>query len=315
MRSWPEALRRSEGLGPTLVFAGLFLLVVMLKGGHFSLFDLRTLCINALPLVLVGLGQYFIILTRGIDLSLGPVMSVAGTVAAVLFPYGAVPALLLAGASGLVAGACNGALVTAFDLPPVIVTLATMSIWDGVALVILPNPGGNIPPGLQMALTDSDLLVPVPLILVLLCAAVTFWVMRTPFGLHLRAIGGEEAAAATSGVRTGRTKLAAYALGGLLAAFGGIYLTVSTSAGSPTIGDSFILTSIAAVVLGGVPLIGGRGSPWGVLMGALILTIVGSLLYFANLSSFYQSLINGVILIAVVGIGTARSWLWGVLAR
>lgn len=315
MRWWLDALRRSEGLGPTLVFSALFAFVVVLKGGHFSLFDLRTLCVNALPLILVGLGQYLIILTRGIDLSLGPIMSVAGTLAAVIFPYGSVPALLAGIISGLIAGCFNGVLVVAFDLPPVIVTLATMSIWDGVALVVLPNPGGSIPLGLQTALTNANLLLPVPLILVLLCAAATAWLMRTPFGLHLRAIGGEETAAATSGVLTGRTKLAAYALGGLFAALGGIYLTISTSAGSPTIGDSFILTSIAAVVLGGVPLIGGRGSSWGVLMGALILTIVGSLLYFANLSSFYQSLINGLILIAVVGIGTVRAWLWEALLR
>jgi ribose/xylose/arabinose/galactoside ABC-type transport system permease subunit len=102
----------------------------------------------------------------------------------------------------------------------------------------------------------------------------------------------------------------AYVLGGGLAACAGIYLTVATSSGSPTIGNDYILTSIAAVVVGGVALSGGVGTPLGVVMGALILTIVGSLLYFADVSSFYQSIINGGLLLAVVGAGAARQWLW-----
>ena len=109
--------------------------------------------------------------------------------------------------------------------------------------------------------------------------------------------------------RIASVKLGAYVIGGLLAALGGMYLAVATSSGSPTVGDSYILTSIAAVVIGGVPLSGGRGSALGVVMGALILTITGSLLYFADVSSFYQSIIDGLILLAVVGSGSARIWL------
>ena len=100
-------------------------------------------------------------------------------------------------------------------------------------------------------------------------------------------------------------------MGGLFAALGGMYLATATSSGSPTSGDGFILTSIAAVVIGGVPLTGGRGSALGVVMGALILTITGSLLYFAGVSSFYQSVIDGLILLAVVGSAAARRWIRG----
>jgi ribose/xylose/arabinose/galactoside ABC-type transport system permease subunit len=117
-----------------------------------------------------------------------------------------------------------------------------------------------------------------------------------------------------SGVRVENVKVVAYVLAGLLAALGGMYLTTVTASGSPTAGDSYILTSIAAVVIGGVPLSGGRGTALGVAMGALILTITGSLLYFADISSFYQSVIDGLILLAVVGSGATRDWLRSIAA-
>jgi len=138
------------------------------------------------------------------------------------------------------------------------------------------------------------------------------WLLSTRYGLHLRAVGGDEQAARMSGVRITNVKFVAYALAGVLAALGGMYLGVATLSGSPTTGDSYILTSIAAVVIGGVPLSGGRGTALGVVSGALILTITGSLLYFANISSFYQSVIDGVILLAVVGSSATRDWLRGI---
>jgi ribose transport system permease protein len=303
-------VRNAEVTGPTAMFLCLLLVVIIFKGGRYSLFDAETLAANVLPLALVGLGQYFVILVRGIDLSLGPIMSVSSVLAAVLFPLGLAPALAAAVASGVAAGAGNGLLVTRLKLSPIIATLATMSIWEGVSLVVLPTPGGTIPPGLQAALTTDSLIVPTPILLLILVTLFGGWVTSTRFGLHLRAIGGDESAAAASGVSVGGRQFGAYVLAGLLAALGGLYSAVATSAGSPVIGDGYILSSIAAVVLGGVPLVGGRGSAIGVVMGALTLSIIGSLLYFANLSDFYQSLINGVILIVVVGVAAVRGRVW-----
>jgi ribose transport system permease protein len=309
-----EAIRDAEATGPTAMFLCLLLVVVILKGGHYSTFDAETLAANVLPLALVALGQYFVILVRGIDLSLGPIMSVSSTIAAVLFPLGVAPALVVGIASGLAAGTVNGWLVTRLKLSPIIVTLATMSIWDGVSLVVLPTPGGTIPPALQAALTSSSPILPMPILLLILVTLFGAWIMATRFGLHLRAIGGDGPAAEASGVAVGSRQFGAYVVAGLLAAMGGLYSAIATSAGSPIIGDGYILPSIAAVVLGGVPLTGGRGSPIGVVMGALTLSIIGSLLYFANLSDFYQSLINGVILIVVVGMAAARDLVWKAVA-
>lgn len=299
-------------LWPMLVFAALLALLIVLKG-RFTAFDLRSTVVNTLPLALIALGQFVIILTRGIDLSLGPVASVSGALMALYVTDDPALGLALPVIVGLASGALNGGLVVGLGLPPIIVTLATMSIWQGVALVLLPDPGGSVP-GLYQGMLIGGFASPlVGIVSLAVWLCVMIWVLSTRFGLGLRAIGGDETAAAMSGVRVRRTKIIAYMLGGLLAAMSGIYMATAMASGSPTAGDGFILTSIAAVVVGGVPLIGGRGSPLAVVMGAFILTITASLLYFADISSFYQSLIDGAILLAVVGSSGARDFVRGLV--
>jgi len=297
-----------------LVFAVLFVLLILLKG-RFTAFDLRSLCVAALPLALIALGQYLIILTRGIDLSLGPVASVAGALMAIHVAGNPALGVLLPLAAGLFAGLLNGALIVGIGLPPIIVTLATMSIWQGMALMVLPDPGGSVPSFYQDVLIGGFSSPYIGLAALLAWGGIVTWILSTRFGLSLRAIGGDELAAGMSGIRVKSTKIAAYVLGGLLAAIGGMYMAISMSSGSPTVGDGYILTSIAAVVVGGVPLTGGRGSPLAVVMGALILTITASLLYFAEVSSFYQSLIDGCILLLVVGSPGARGFIQGLVRR
>lgn len=307
MRAWRSDPLRLGDNWPVLVFAALFALDVALKG-RFSAFDLRTLCVNVLPLSLIALAQFFVVLTRGIDLSLGPIASVASSCAALLLTDNMAVGFLVPLAVGAAAGLLNGVLVVGFALPPIIVTLATMSLWQGVALLVLPQPGGEIPEMLPEILSGSYIL-PIALWLIIVVLGFGAWVMSTRFGLHLRAIGDDPLAARLSGIRVRRVGLLAYTLAGVIAAISGLVLAIATSSGSPIIGDDYILVSIATVVLGGVPLVGGRGSVLGVIMGALILTIIGSLLYFAEISSFYQSTINGVILLAVVASQTTRLWL------
>lgn len=299
---------------PVLVFLGLLVLLIVLKG-RFTLFDQRSMIVNTLPLALIALGQFLIILTRGIDLSLGPVASVSGALMAIYVTDNPAAGIALPIAVGLVAGALNGGLIVGLGLPPIIVTLATMSIWQGVALVLLPDPGGAVPGFYQSALIGGFSSPVIGLVSLVFWVGLTVWILSTRFGLSLRAVGGDESAASMSGVRVKGTKIAAYMLGGLLAAVSGMYLATAMASGSPTSGDGFILTSIAAVVVGGVPLIGGRGNPVSVVMGAFILTITASLLYFADISSFYQSLIDGLILLAVVGSSGGREFISGLVRR
>lgn len=311
------ATRRFPRIGDQwslLIFLVLLATLITLKG-RFTAFDLRSLCVAALPLALIAFGQFLIILTRGIDLSLGPIASVAGAVMALTISDNPVLGLLLPLAVGLAAGFANGALVVGIGLPPIIVTLATMSIWQGIALILLPDPGGSVPAAYQEALIGGFSSPAIGLATLLLWTAVVTYLLRTRFGLSLRAIGGDEQAAGMSGVNVRATKMAAYVLGGMLAGIGGMYMAISMSSGSPTVGDGYILTSIAAVVVGGVPLTGGRGSALAVTMGALILTISASLLYFAEVSSFYQSLIDGCILLMVAGSAGARGYLRSLVQR
>jgi len=299
-------------LWPVVAFATLLVLLILLKG-RFTAFDVRSLCVAALPLALLALGQFLVILTRGIDLSLGPIASVAGALMAIHVTDDPFLGLALPLAAGLSAGFLNGILVAGIGLPPIIVTLATMSVWQGIALMILPDPGGSIPAGYQTALIGGFSTPWIGLFSLLGWGAIFGWVMSTPFGLDLRAIGGDESAARMSGVRVRFVKIAAYTLAGAAAAVAGIYMAVSMSSGSPTVGDGYILTSITAVVIGGIPLAGGRGAPLAVVMGALILTIAASLLYFAGVSSFYQSVIDGLILLLVVGSAGGRHFIRGLV--
>jgi ribose transport system permease protein len=298
---------------PVLVFVALLAILIVLKG-RFNAFDARSLTVNALPLALIAMGQFLVVLTRGVDLSLGPVASVAGAVMALTVTDHPLLGGLAPIAIGAAAGLVNGLFVARLAMPPIIVTLATMSVWQGVALIVLPDPGGSVPAAWGEIVSggfSSPTMGIVGLLVVIIAGT---WLLSSRFGLHLRAIGGDEAAARMSGVRAANVKLIAYTLAGVLAAFGGMYLSISTASGSPTVGDGFILSSIAAVVIGGVPLSGGRGTALGVAMGALILTITGSLLYFADVSSFYQSVIDGAILLAVVGSGATRDWIRSIAA-
>ncbi len=292
---------------PVLVFVGLLAILIVLKG-RFNGFDMRALSVNALPLVLLALAEFMVILTRGIDLSLGPVASVSGALMATFVTDNPLLGIALPLLAGLAAGLLNGVLVVGLGLPPIIVTLATMSIWQGIALVVLPNPGGTVPGGFQDMLMGGFSSPTIGLLTLIVWTLLVSWLLSARFGLSLRAVGSDEQAAAMSGVRVARTKIGAYAVAGVLAAIGGMYLAVAMSSGSPVVGDGYILTAITAVVIGGVPLVGGRGSALAVVMGALILTIINSLLYFAQVSSFYQSLISGLILLVVVGTAGGRDY-------
>ncbi len=298
---------------PVLVFVALLAILIILKG-RFTGFDARSLTVNALPLAFLALGQFLVVLTRGVDLSLGPIASVAGAVMALTVTAHPVLGVLGPLAIGAIAGLVNGLFVARLSMLPIIVTLATMSVWQGVALIVLPDPGGSVPPEWQAAIAGGFSSPTMGIVGQLAIIIGGTWLLSSRFGLHLRAIGGDESAARMSGVRVQNVKVAAYVLAGVLASLGGMYLAIASSSGSPTVGDGFILTSIAAVVIGGVPLSGGRGTALGVAMGALILTITGSLLYFADVSSFYQSVIDGAILLAVVGSGATRDWIRSIAA-
>ena len=277
-------------------------------------FEWTTLINNSLPLVFVAVGQTVVVLTRGLDLSVGGVIALCNTVVAshMHASDGSMLAWSLIGLTiGAGAGLVNGVLVAYGRLQPILVTLATLSIYDGLAIKVLPEPGGAIPPSYTNVLTNP--LAPWGLVFVGVVIALWLVFRRTSFGVNVFALGNDEVAARAHGVPIRRTKVGAYVFSGTFAAAGGLFYVATTTAGDATSGDSFILTSIAAVVLGGISFFGGRGSAIGAIAGAFALTAVVNVLFFAHINPLYQETFQGLFLVVAVVLGALVGRLVGVV--
>ena len=269
-------------------------------------FELSTTVNNTLSVGLAAIGQALVVLTGGIDLSVGGVVDVTNSVAAQMMhdnPGSMLAVSLLVLLIGAGAGLINGLLVAYGRLQPIVVTLATLAIWQGVALLVLPQPGGSIPSGFSNLLAGSiPALANLPCGLVVLALLVLLWhlLRRTPFLVALYAIGNDERAARANGLPILRAKVGAYTLGGTFAGAAGLYFAAVTTSGDATSGTPLTLTSIAAVVLGGISLFGGRGSAAGALAGAFILTLLLNVLFFAGVNPQLQDFFQGLFLILAV---------------
>ncbi len=255
-----------------------------------------------LPLILTAVGQTIVMLTGGIDLSLGAVLTLG---MAVFVTNGNVyTGMALALAVTVAAGAANGALVAYARLPPIIVTLAASFLWGGVTLIVLPQPGGHVPSGLVHAYNLGWHGVALPLVALALALGLWKLVRTTRFGLSVYAVGGNEHGAYASGIDTRRTKILAYGFAGLFTGLAGIGLAIQTGSGDPTIGAPYTLNSIAVAVLGGISFFGGVGQMRGTVLGALLLGLLTNLLLFTGISTFYQLILQGVVLVVAVTVKT-----------
>jgi ribose transport system permease protein len=201
---------------------------------------------------------------------------------------------------GFAVGAVNGLLISVLRLQPFLVTLATWSILSGAALLILPIDGGALPPAWMSAGNGTFLGLSTSVWLLIVLVVFWLWFRETRLGLTIRATGSNEKSAFLSGVSLTRINVATYGLSGLFAALAALYLTTQTGAGSPTIGKDYILPSVAAAVIGGISLFGGRGGLAGTIIGAFILTIIGNLVFVLSVSSYWQPVVSGVILLIAV---------------
>lgn len=299
---------------PLLLSVGTFGAMVVLYVILFTLkqsrlpgsFELLTTVNNTLSVGLAAIGQTFVVLTGGIDLSVGGIVDVTNSVAARYMqdsPVSIVLVSLLALGVGAFAGFINGLLVVYGRLQPIIVTLATLAIWEGVALLVLPQQGGTIPPVLTAILAGTLPFLPwLPNSVILVVIFVAGWQLlrSTRFLTTVYAIGNDERAARANGIPIARAKLSAYTLAGLCSGAAGLYFAAANTSGDATSGTPFTLTSIAAVVLGGVNLAGGRGSAIGSLAGAFILTLLLNVLFFAGVNTQLQEFFQGLFLILAV---------------
>ncbi len=295
---------------------GLLLLLVVLLGvtkiiqPNFGATGLESLGRSALPFAFATAGMAIVVIAGGIDLSIASIMAVCGVSAAVLMQVmGAVPAVALTLCLGALMGAINGGLIVLTRVPDIVVTLAMLFVWEGVALLILSSPGGAVAPGLRALITGS--IIPfVPnavLVIAVTIAAVWLPVRRAKLGLSIYAIGSDDLAAFRSGVNVGATKIAAYALAGVLAAMGGLSLIMLTGIGEPVPGP-YLLASVAAVVLGGVVLGGGRGGLLGPIIAVFVLRIIRTILTLKAVDPNVTTIVEGVIMVAVVMLGAVVTW-------
>lgn len=311
---WSYRLR--EHKGTLLAFAAFVVMFAIYAANHPAGLNAnvaRTAANKGVLLAIVAMAQTLVVLTSGIDLSVGMVMVLANCLASSIVVGS--PLMTMLGVAcvllvGCLCGAINGCIVIFGRLQPIVATIATGSIYYGAALALRPVPGGDVNTALADALT-GQLPGGVPASLAVLLALVAIvWLpfRRSVIGRAAYAIGSSEVAAYMSGVPIRRAKLVAYTLSGLLASMAGLFVTFITYTGeaSAANGSTYTLYSIAAVVLGGVSLFGGSGSAIGAIFGALMFRTIGDLLFVFNVEPLWQPLFQGIVLSAAVCLGAVR---------
>ncbi len=302
-------LRRNAWAIGLYVIVGLLLLFTRVIRPSYGSDDIQSLAIAVLPIVFAAAAQTIAVISGGIDLSVGSVMAFTNVAAAALMggrgDLEAGGVILLVLGLGLVVGCINGVLVVASRVPDIVVTLAMSFVWAGAALLVLSSPGGGAAAWF-MGLADGSIVIEwLPKALVVMIVVVALiWVpiARSRLGLSLYAVGGDHLAALRSGVSVDRTKILAYTLTGLFSALGGLALTMSTGIGIPVPGP-YTLGGVAAIVLGGVSLAGGRGGMAGPIAAAFVLALIRADLVFLGVDPDYSTVIQGVILVIVVMFG------------
>ncbi|WP_425645076.1 ABC transporter permease [Agrobacterium leguminum] len=297
-----------------LPLAGLIVVSILMGLANDNFFSLNNI-MNVLRQVsvvgILAVGMTFVILTGGIDLSVGAVMALVGTLSAGLMVNSGLPASVALPAGlfiGLGIGIFNGALVAWGKMPAIIVTLATMGMARGLGLIYSGGyPVSGIPSWISWFGVGRIGVVPVPVVIMVVIYAIA-WVLlqRTAFGRHVYALGGNELAARLSGVKTQRVKLAVYGISGVTAALAALILTGRLMSGQPNAGVGFELDAIAAVVLGGTAIAGGRGLILGTLIGAVLLGILNNGLNLMGINPYLQDVIKGGIILLAIYIG--REW-------
>ncbi len=311
MKDWRCWL--AEQRGTLLAFAIFIVMFVIYTSNHPAGFNanvVQTAANKGVLLAFVAMAQTLVVITAGIDLSVGMIFLLTNCLASWLVvgtPAQTALGVIAVLAAGVLCGAINGAIVIYGRLQPIVATIATGAVYYGIALLLRPFPGGSVNEDLADALTGRVLGVVPASLVVLLVIVLVVWVpfSRSVLGRAAYASGSSETAAYMSGVPIRRGKFAAYTLAGLLSAIGGLFLTFFTYTGEAAYasGNSYTLFSIAAVVLGGVSLFGGKGSAIGAIFGALAFRTIGDLLFVFDFDPLWQPLFQGVILLLAVSLG------------
>ncbi|CDF59020.1 ABC transporter permease subunit [Thermobrachium celere] len=253
---------------------------------------------------IIAIGMSFVILTGGIDLSVGSILAISGAVAASIYikTHSLFLALAVSIIIGALIGLINGALVSRGKIQPFIVTLATMTIFRGVTYVYTNGTPISGLLGKFSFIGNAKIIgIPFPVIITAIVFVITWYLINeTRYGRYVYALGGNEDSARLSGINTEKIKTTVYLISGIAAAISGIIVTSRIGSASPNAGSGYELDAIAAVVLGGTSLSGGEGSITGTIIGAMIIGVLNNGLNLMNVSPFYQSIVKGLVILLAV---------------
>lgn len=303
-------LRRSQ---PFFASLGVLVLVLavnaVLQPNLLTLPVIRSNLATFLPLIAAAVGQAIIVLSGGIDLSAGGIITLVNVVLVSLTGvwgaesgWGTLAAVLVSLLVAVAAGLLNGLLVASLRLQAIVATFATNFVWMGLALAVLPVPGGQAPVPLYRLYRASVLGIPSVVLLLLLVILLWLILKESRLGRFLYAVGGHARAAFASGLPVARVRMLSYGLGALFFGLAGVFLTADIASGDPLIGSPLTMNTIAAVVIGGTPLAGGAGGAGGGVVGAIVLGLVRNIIFFANVPPFYQDFISGLIIIVALAL-------------
>lgn len=333
---WRFALRHYRVGIAFVILTVLLGITISLNERFFTPAVITSIANQSMTLVFAGMAQTTVVITGGIDLSVGPIISMSNSLASTLFiepddPLNIIGVVLVVLVVAALAGLLNGLIVVYGRLQPIIVTLATASIYSGIALFLRPQPGGYVadaygdlltrrvgqllpeaffgeePAGIAAFLESLFDFIPASVVL-LIVVLLVIWIpfRRSQLGMWVYAVGSSEGAAFMSGVNVRLAKIAAYTLGGLFAGIAGLFLTAQTQSGDATTGAVFTLQSIAIVVLGGTSLFGGSGGVAGTIAGAVVLRLIPTILFFARVNPLQQPLWEGAVILLAVAAGASR---------
>jgi len=300
-------LRLSRHRGPLIALAALLVCLglIRLVSGSLGYYEFSTMATGGATLAVAATGQTIVILSGGFDLSAAAVISLVNVTLA--SHMGDSPASIvlwsLAGLGvGVAAGAFNGFFIAVLRLQPIVVTLATMFILQGVTLLVMDKPGGQVPAAFSQVFVADAIpgLLPAPVVLLVVLIAAWLALKNTVFGKAIYAIGSDRDAARAAGLHVRWSEFFVYVLAGGLYGFAGLFITAQTGSGDPLVGNPMLLQMFAAVVVGGTLLGGGRGGPLGTIFGAYVLMLAVNILLVLNVPAFYSSVVEGSILIAAV---------------
>ena len=304
--SWDALTARQPALFALLLLILSVVVNLILQPNMFARETLNSNMRVFLPIILLAVGQAIVILGGGIDISVGSIVSIVNTVLATrvgldgslekMWQYVFLSLLI-----GLLAGAINGFFVAFLRLQPIITTYATSFLYAGLALFILPNPGGGIPAAVAALYRSSTPLnLPLAFYVIAIVLIVWLYISSTRYGKFLYAVGGKAEAAYETAVPVTRTQFLTYVISGSMAALSGIAITMLSGSGNADIGGTMTLNSITAVVIGGNALSGGVGGVAGPVMGAITLGIIQNIISFANIDTWWETLVKATIIVVAL---------------